>query len=219
MSTVVIACKTIEQEILTAMADTHCTYNILWLESGLHNWPDKLRQRIQELLDSCIGVETVLLAMGFCGNSVVGLQTHDFQLVIPRCDDCITLLLGSWERRQQFKATYFMTEGWMTGERNIYWEYQQCLKKYGEKRGAQIFSAMLSNYRYIALLDTGCFDREQAKDRVQAIANEMGLEYRCLAGTLTQLHRLLQEHWQSPGFVTVPPHSTVTPEMCKLVPQ
>ena len=91
------------------MARVGCDYPVLWLESGLHNWPDKLQNRIQELLDQCQSYDTVLLAMSFCGNSVAGLETRDFQLVIPRSDDCITLLLGSLTRRQEAKATSLHT--------------------------------------------------------------------------------------------------------------
>ena len=216
MKTVVIACKTIEQELLASMKETGCEYPVLWLESGLHNWPDKLRNRIQELLDSCEGCDTVLLAMSFCGNSVVGLETHDFRLVIPRSDDCITLLLGSLQRRQEAKATYFLTEGWLKGELNLWKEYQNCLAKYGEKRGKRIFSALLAHYKNLALVDTGCFDRESLEKQVREIAAVLGLEYICLDGTLDHLKQLLIGPWAEECFVLIEPHSTVTTEMCTL---
>lgn len=216
MTPIIIACKTIERELLASMEETECKYPVLWLESGLHNWPDKLRNRIQELLDQCQSYDTVLLAMSFCGNSVVGLNTHDFQLVIPRSDDCITLLLGSLTRRQEAKATYFMTEGWLKGELNLWKEYQNCLAKYGEKRGKRIFSALLAHYKNLALLDTGCFDREVLEKQVQEIAAVLGLEYICLDGTLEHLKQLLTGPWTDDRFVQVAPHSIVTADMCTL---
>lgn len=216
MSTVIIACKTIEKELLAAMEQAGCDCPVLWLESGLHNWPDRLRSRIQELLDGCEGCDTVLLAMGFCGNSVVGLKTHNFQLVIPRCDDCITLLLGSWERRKEIAATYFLTEGWLAGEMNLWKEYQLCLARYGEKRGKRIFDAMLGHYRNLALLDTGCFDRETVENQVREIARKLDLNYVNLEGTLAYIGELLAGSWDPRRFVVVPPHSAVTAENCTL---
>lgn len=216
MKTIVIACKTIEQELLASMKETGCEYPVLWLESGLHNWPDKLRNRLQELLNRCREYDTVLLAMSFCGNSVVGLKTSDFRLVIPRSDDCITLLLGSFRRRQEAKATYFLTEGWLKGERNLWKEYQDCLAKYGEKRGKRIFAALLANYKHLALVDTGCFDREALEQQVREIASVLGLEYICLDGTLNHLKQLLTGPWWEDRFVLVEPDSTVTAEMCTL---
>ena len=216
MNPIIIACKTIEQELLAAMEQTNCNYPILWLESGLHNWPDKLHARIQELLDGCGDFDTVLLAMSFCGNSVVGLKNRDFQLVIPRSDDCITLLLGSPQRRREAKATYFLTEGWLKGELNLWKEYQNCLAKYGEKRGKRIFSALLAHYKKLALVDTGCFDREALEEQVRQIAAVLGLEYICLDGTLDHLNQLLTGPWTEERFVQVEPHSIVTTEMCTL---
>lgn len=215
MKTVIIACKTIEQELLAAMDQVGCRYPVLWLESGLHNWPDQLRQRIQQLLDGCDGFHRVLLAMSFCGNSVVGLRTHDFQLVIPRCDDCITLLLGA-SARQQAKATYFLTEGWLKGERNLWTEYTHCLFKYGEKRGKKIFSTMLRHYDHLALLDTGCFDRESTEKQVREIAETLELKYISLEGNLDHLKQLLEGPWEDDRFVSVPPNTLVAGEMCSL---
>ena len=219
MKSVMIACKTIEQELLAAMRQTGCSWPVLWLESGLHNWPDKLRAQIQQLLDSCGGYDTVLLAMSFCGNSVVGLRTGDFRLVVPRCDDCITLLLGSRERRQEIPATYFLTEGWLKGERNLWAEYKICIRKYGEKRGKRIFTTMLANYRHLALLDTGCFDRQALENRVQSIARALELEYLLVDGSLEYLKALLAGEWNPERFLLVPPNTAVTSEMCAVRPQ
>lgn len=216
MNPVIIACKTIEQELLAAMAETGCEFPVLWLESGLHNWPAKLNVRIQELLDACPGFDTVLLAMSFCGNCVVGLRAHDFQLVIPRCDDCITLLLGSAQRRKAHPATYFLTQGWLNGEQNLWQEYEYCIAKYGEKRGNRVFSAMLANYRHLAMLDTGCFPKEQTEPQVRKIADTLHLEYICLDGTLDYLKALLNGQWDEDRFLLVPPGHTVTTEMCAL---
>lgn len=210
----IIACKTIEKELLAAMTQVGCQYPVLWLESGLHNWPDKLRGRIQALLDDCRDADTVLLAMSLCGNAVVGLKTGDFSLIVPRCDDCITLLLGSPERRKELPSTYFLTQGWLDGERNLWAEYQMALKKYGEKRGKRIFSAMLAHYHHLALLDTGCFDRRVLEPVVQDMARELGLEPICLEGTLEYLRTLLTGPWDHARFLTVPPNGELTWKDC-----
>lgn len=215
MHPVIVACKTLENELRTAMARLGCRCPVLWLESGLHNWPDRLRAAIQQLLDGCANYETVLLAMSLCGDSVVGLHSGDFRLVIPRCEDCITLLLGSDARRRSIFATYFMTEGWLSGENNIWQEYLHCIQKYGEKRGKRIFSAMLAHYKNLALLDTGCFDKDAAQAQLIPIAEALGLEYTCIEGTLDYLQDLLNGNWAPERFLVVPPHTTISPDMLK----
>lgn len=216
MKPVIIACRTIEKELLSAMEQTDCSYPVRWLDSGLHNWPEKLRARIQELLDDCEGFDTVLLAMSFCGNSVVGLKTRNFQLVIPRCDDCITLLLGSLDRKLSHPGTFFFTEGWLKGERSIWTDRRELLEKYGEEDGEELFSMMMAHYRNVALLDTGCFDRAALVPKVTEMAELMKLNYIELEGTLENLIGLLSGNWDAKHFVLVPPDSTVSADMCTL---
>ena len=212
----IISCKTIEPELRAAMARTGCEYEVLWLESGLHNVPRKLNARLQELLGQCAGADTVLLAMSFCGNSVVGLKTGEFRLIMPRSDDCITLLMGSFRERMKYKATYFLSEGWLKGERNLWQEYETCIRRYGEERGKWIFSTMLEHYRNLALVDTGCSDREILEAEVKEIAEKLGLEYVWIPGTLEFLEQLLTGPWPRERFVVIPPGGEVTTEDCRL---
>ena len=157
--TVIVSCKTLENELTEAVKECGCDYEIHWIESGLHNYPAKLNQVLQETFDSIEGAERILLAMGYCGNSIENVRTGDFTLIIPRVDDCISFLLGSCKNRIEISrayGTYFLTEGWLKGERNIWKEYEYSIQKYGEKTGNEIFKMVLGNYRARAGLDTGC---------------------------------------------------------------
>jgi len=123
VETVILACNTIRDELEKIAAETNCPHNFVWVESGLHLVPDSLRRRLQEELDKIDGVSRVLLAFGFCGNAVVGLKSGGYQLVIPKVDDCITLLLGSKENKDSYSrqgGVYFLTKGWLEGEANIW---------------------------------------------------------------------------------------------------
>lgn len=217
MSTIIVACKTLQNELAAAMSACDYSCEIRWIESGLHNFPKKLHNTLQDLLDQCTDCDTVLLAMGFCGNSVAGIQTHDFQLVMPRIDDCISLLLGSVSRRKEQSATgstYFMTEGWLEGERNIWKEYEYTIHKYGPELGQEIFDTMFQNYRNLALIDTGCFDMKKAIAETQEIARKLDLSYIQLPGTIDYLKELLSGQWDSERFIILPPHSRLEQSQC-----
>lgn len=211
METVIVGCKTLENELLRAVEETGCGYEILWIESGLHNYPKKLNQVLQETLDGC-GANRVLAAMGFCGNSIENISTGDYTLIFPRVDDCISLLLGSCKRRMEISrahGTYFLTEGWLKGERNIWKEYEYTMEKYGEETGKEIFSMMLGNYRSLALLDTGCYSMEKAGAEAENIAKTLELEYKILPATLDYMKKLLAGPWTEKEFLIIPPHSMV----------
>lgn len=220
MDTVVVSCRTLETELTKAMENTQMSYPVFYVESGLHNWPDKLNVRLAELLDP-IRADRVLLAMGFCGNSVKGLRAGNWELIIPRADDCITLLLGSHRRREQIArdcSAYFLTEGWMRGERNLWVEYLYSVEKYGEKTARRIAKMMYSHYRTLALLDTGAESVEPLAEKTKIIADTLQLEQKVVPATLAFLEDLLTGPWDDGArFLRKEPGSVVTAEDLFLV--
>lgn len=217
MGTVLLACRTIEDEVLKAASETGFAGEVRWVESGLHNRPEVLRRRLQEELDRLDdegGADVVLLGFGFCGNSVVGLTAKGFRLVLPRADDCITLLLGSCARRQEISAeagTYFLTKGWLEHETNLWAEHQASVRKWGSERAERLRARMLAHYGRLAVVETGAYDLPAFVERTRPIAEGLKLAHAVVPGTLRYLSKLLTGPWDE-EFVSVPPGGTVTIE-------
>jgi hypothetical protein len=212
VETLIIACNTIRGELEKAAAEVNCAHGFTWIESGLHLAPDSLRQRLQKELDRIQGVRRVLLAFGFCGNAVVGLKTGDFDLVIPRVDDCITMLLGSRENRERCNrrgGVYYLTKGWLEGEANIWKEYQAVLARYGPRRTEKVFRKMLAHYKFLGLIDTGAYDLPEIIPEATEISKELKLELLILQGTVGYLKRLLTGPWDDDRFIIIPPSTTI----------
>ena len=204
MNTVIIACQTLKNELEAAMAASGRSFEIRWIESGLHNVPKKLHAttRYLRVPGPVRRIRYGSARHGLLRNSVAGIETRDFQLVMPRVDDCISLLLGSITRRRRQSlegSTYFMTEGWLEGERNIWKEYEYTMKKYGPELGREIFDAMFQNYRSVALIDTGCYDIAAAAAETRRIAENLKLSYIQLPGTIDYLNDLLSGRWDPTG--------------------
>ena len=216
MDTCVISCGTIRREVEKAYKDTGVSYPIFWLESGLHNRPEELRAALQDKLREAKGCSRALLAMGFCGNAICGLRTEDGELVIPRVDDCISLLLGSVSRRMKLVkgcGTYFLTEGWLHGEQSIWWEYQYALKKYGERRGKAVMRYMLQHYKRLGVIDTGAYPLEELLDETRKVAQALELRHEVLPGDDSFLRRLLSGPWDDKDrFLILPPHTEIQPK-------
>ena len=214
MSTVIIGCKTLENELLRAMSECGCTYDVKWVKSGLHNTPNKLTEALQDVLDSLAGNSSrVIMAIGYCGNALVGLRTGDITLIIPRVDDCISLLLGSYKNKCEHvkdNNAYFITEGWLRGERNIWCEYKYTINKYGEETGSKIFEAMFGNYKTLTILDTGCFDIPSIMGEVKAIADTLKLDHKVVPATIAYIKNLLTGPWNHTSFLVIPPQSVIS---------
>ena len=213
MKTAVIACKTMEDELNYAMSRTGCDYPVTWLESGLHNVPQKLQSAVQQAIDA-LAADRVLLAMGFCGNAMAGVRSGGAELILPRVDDCISLLLGSVKRRLAVSgeyAAYFFTEGWLRGEQNIWVEHQHMLENYGEELTAELEKSMFGHYRTLGLLDCGEKPVEPLVENTRMIAEALHLQQQVIPASVDYLAELLTGPWPDERFITLAPGGELTP--------
>lgn len=207
MRTVAIACRTTEDEINLVYKTLPVQFPIYWIESGLHNFPSKLKDRIQQEIDKVSGVENILLLFGYCGNSIEGLVAPHAQLVVPQVEDCISLLLGGNKIRHDLSSkspSFYLTEGWLRYESNIYWEYEHCLKKYGEARALRVFQTMFAHYSTLNFIETGSYAIEPVMAMTADLAVKLNLKQGIVPGTLRLISKALKEEWDE-DFLKVPP--------------
>jgi len=221
MTTEIVSCRTLEAELTKAMRDTGTDFPVHWLESGLHDTPRKLTAAFEALFAE-LRADRVLLAMGYCGNSVAGLRAGAFELIIPRADDCITLLLGSHARREEIgreKAAYFLTEGWMRGDRNLWAEYQAMVEDYGEELARELAADIYAPYRTLALLDSGVEPVEPLVEKTRIIAETLRFRQEVVPATLSFLEQLLTGPWPETRFLRIPPGGTVDADTLLVFPE
>ena len=176
---VAIACSMMKNEIELAMRRTGYQGTVLWMESGLHNSPNLLRDTCQSEIDRCPPEETCLLLYGQCGNGTVGLTCTCAKLVIPRFADCIRMAL-SLEKGMYDEAdtrTMYTSKGWSDSERSMRADYEFSLAKYGEKKTKRIFEKLLYQYRNYCLMDTGAYEVEACVEHEAETAQLFGLNY------------------------------------------
>lgn len=203
MKTIIVACKTLEDELNFAMAKMSITFPVFWIESGLHNTPKKLNSRLKEQIHS-IEANRILVAIGFCGNSIQGISSKVAELIVPRVDDCLSLLIGSAAKRAQISrehAAYFLTEGWLRGERNLWVEYQYTVDKYGTEEAKNIAKMMYGHYRTLGLLDAGVKPVEPLLSDTQVIADTLGLKQQVIPASVSYLEQLLTGPWPQERFI------------------
>lgn len=205
-------CETLRRETERVVAENRLTLPILYIESGLHEQPAKLRGELQARIDSLAAFDLLLLSFGQCGNALVGVKAP-VTLIFPRVEDCISLLVGSSRKRQALAAacpTYFFTRGWLDGKRNLLNEYTYTIQKYGEARGNELFAEMLRGYARIGVLDTGAFDAAAVLAEAAPLAAALALRLERLPATTDYLRQLLTGPWPADRFTTIPPGHTVT---------
>ncbi|MGL4208173.1 MAG: DUF1638 domain-containing protein [Candidatus Adiutrix sp.] len=214
MTTVVIACETIKNELNEALGRLGLVYEVYWLEGGLHNSPQGLRDHLQGVLNQIdTHCRRLILTLGHCGGGVCDLKTGNYETVLPLADDCLSLLLGSMARRKEASQppTYFLTEGWLFHENNVVAAYEQAAQKYGEEKARRINKMMLKNYGRFALLDTGAYDLEEAALKIAPLAQMLGIKVEALWASRLWLDALLTGPYDDPSrFLLLKPHSHLT---------
>jgi Protein of unknown function (DUF1638) len=211
MKAIIIACRTIENELSLALQKTGVPYPVFWIDSKLHVRPEKLRDAVQAAIDRITNVETIILAFGLCGGGLSGIRSETARLVLPRAEDCISLLLGSQERRAGMMregASYFLTRGWLESEHNISDELDYSVRRFGQERGLRIMRTMLKHYRYLSLVETGGYDIGPYVKRTETLAEKLGLSHRIVKGSQRFMEKLLTGPWDE-EFIIAGPGETV----------
>lgn len=209
---IILACSTLREELELVMDRISCSYPIEWVDSGLHVWPDKLKVEIQKKLNELDPkYTTVLLLFGFCGNSMVGIESSNRTLVLPLAADCIPIFLGSNAAREEAGIdTYFYTAGYLNYESNMVTEFRHAVEKYGKKRASYFMKAMMAHYKRLAVIDTGAFEVQEVIDKIEELAVELDIPTVVLEGNLILIENLLLKKWDKDSFLIVDPGKTIT---------
>jgi hypothetical protein len=210
----IVACRTLAPEIELVMQGRSIDMPLTFVEPGRHTRPEKLRDCIQEGIDSVPAGKTILLAFGFCGNGMVGVKSRSHILVMPRAADCVPLFLGSRRIREAYGIrTYFYTRGYLESESNLVKDYAGILEKYGEKRSLRVLREMMRHYKNIAIIDTGAFDPGELKERVAPFAALINVPVSVVPGNLRLIDALLRGDWRNDEFLVIPRGAGVSFEM------
>ena len=209
---VMIACETLRTEIEHVMRTHGVNRRVVWMEHLLHNVPVKLTEALQDAIDGVEDADRVLLGYGNCGNAVQGLRNGPFELIIPRLDDCISLVLGSQRYRERYTqehSAFYLTDGWIDGSRTIEAEYADMVEDYGEEEADEVMNMMYAHYNTMAYLDTGLYDVEALMQRTHHLCEVIQTEQVVEPATLTYVERLVCGPWPEELFVRVGPNGTV----------
>lgn len=211
MKRLLIACETIKDEVEMAMQKTGVELEVVWMSNLLHDSPERLKNALQEEIDKAEDrYDELLFAYGNCGNGLLGLKSEKATLIIPRYGDCIDILLCEKENLERIRtSTYFLTQGWLKGEKSLDKEYQHNLEKYGESRARRVMNIMFKNYKNLMLIDTGAYDLAEHLPRVNDIGELIGLEVVVDQGSISPLEKLVTGQWDD-GFCIIPPGRITT---------
>ena len=203
--------------------------DIVLMEQGLHDEPDKLRREVQKALDNTCDIQgrpydASLLGYGLCSNGIVGLSAK-IPLVAPRGHDCITLLLGSKDKYQEYfdshRGVYWYSAGWIeSGKQPSEERYEKMLKEYKEKYGddnaqylMEVEQKWIKEYDWATYIDWGFVDSDEYKNYTKRCAKFLRWNYDELKGSPVLMQKLVDGHWHDSEFLVVKPGQKISEDL------
>ena len=206
----VISCHMIENELLSLMEKHHVSWPVYFIPPDLHGDMDKLRDYLQNIIDSIKNVDGIVLTISRCGNATVGLKASSAPLILPRCADCVDLLLSEQhlEERKRPEKSIYLTESWVVNTESTDFSFPKLCEKYGEETAETIMKSMYENYKYYYILDTGTFDTELLAEYIAPQAEMLEMEIKTTACRCGALEKLVKGEFDD-DFLIVPRGETI----------
>lgn len=229
----IFACRVFNRELSQLAAQSRNEVDVHWLPQGLHDEPDTLRARLCSTLDEFyrdIGAKRVKhspdyigLGYGLCCNGIVGLESREIPLVIPRTDDCIALFLGSQKRYlklfDEMSGTYWLNNGWIEAsgtlvdrKQMLRQRWQEYAERFGEDNADFLIEQeqeWVGRYHACCFIHSEIYDSPKSHAVAQGIAEENGWDYAEQPGDLRLLRLLTDGDWNEEEFLVCPPHHRV----------
>ncbi|MBW2055894.1 MAG: DUF1638 domain-containing protein [Deltaproteobacteria bacterium] len=195
---VMMACQVL-QDMIRNEIPGDIPFHVTFFEYGLHRNPRVMKRVLQNALDEIEEPRTVVLGYGLCGNGLDGLRAGPHTLLIPRTDDCIAILLGSYEAYQRefwsTPGTYYLSKGWLECGSHPLKEYEEVGAKYGKDEAEWILDMQYKKYERLCLVAHSRADLEKYRPQAQEVARfceRWNYRYEEILGSSAYVRRLLE---------------------------
>ncbi|MBW2409141.1 MAG: DUF1638 domain-containing protein, partial [Deltaproteobacteria bacterium] len=203
-----------------------------FLEGGLHDRPNLLREKLQQAIDviSADGrCERIIVGYGVCGRGTIGVRSRGVPLSIPKVHDCIALFLGgdaAYKREfKRFPGTYYISAGWYEEktephsqrQRTAYYgdeklNYDELVEKYGKAAADETFQFLNTwqkNYQRAAFIETGARKSSKYEKYASQMAEQYGWAFEKIIGNQSLTEKLLTAAETTDEVLVVPPDHVI----------
>ncbi len=232
-----LACKALYRECSLLSFKSHNFIDATYLQQGLHDTPSLLRDALQAEIDRIDqgndlysakprynkDFDAIILGYGLCSNAIVGLRSKKYTIVAPRCDDCISLFLGSYQKYRDYfdkhSGTYWYNASWIENAYTPSQENDEALleeytQKYGEDNARYIMEMehTAKNYSRCAYVQWDELDFPQYVAYTKDSAAYYDWDFDLVSGSSAFLRDLFEGKWDEERFLVVPAGKKIAPE-------
>ncbi len=230
-----IACEILYRECCAAAARSPNMVDVEFLPKGLHDiGREGMNARLAEAVESVdpSQYDAIALGYGLCSHGIMGLAARGIPLVVARAHDCITLLLGSKERYQEYfeshPGVYYKSSGWI--ERGAGLEqldpdswadrlgaelsFDELVARYGEDNArylAEQLGDLTRHYSGLTYIEMGIEPDGRFEAQTRQEAAERAWKFEKLRGDMALIQALVDGSWDEERFLVVRPGERIVP--------
>lgn len=214
--TAILACSSLTEYVEEAQKNAGTAYPVVYLNRLYHRDPEEMRAHILQALRERMpeGTGTVLVAMGYCGGSWEGVRAP-FRMVLPRIDDCVSLLLKTEDSMQSDLKTpgHLYVRSKDPEEESFRRIFERLTRDIDAVTKERYHSDWKALYSSIDIMDTGINDcrRDDYAAAVQKDAEWLDAELRYVKGGTYLLEKMLRGELDE-QFLVIEPGETVCKE-------
>ena len=205
MNAVILACSSLRDYVNEAQKKRNTEYPVIWLSEAYHVDPKKMHQHIiDKVKELPKEVDTILVAMGYCGGSWEG-QRLDRRVVMPRVDECVSLLLhvDDGYHRDLKETGHLYMKGKNPREFSLERAFTSFTKDRSSEEKADIRKAWTDYYTHVDIVDTGMYDCRSSEylEEAQKNADWIGGVVQFRQGSNLLIEKLVSGQWDEQFFV------------------
>ena len=192
---VILTCSSLADYIDQAQENMGTALPVVHLDKRYHVEPKDMREQILEAIGTLSrNHDTILVGMGFCGGSWDQV-TAPCRIVIPRVDDCVSLLL---QRGDAYVPNLKEMGHLYLYEKDV---SESLFSRIGEEADEELAEELIDmyfgNYHHLDIIDTGyndCYSEEYVEAaQEEADRIHMALDY--VEGGIHLLEKLVAGKW------------------------
>ena len=203
--TVILSCTSLKDYVELTQKKLNTDYPVIYLSRLYHRDPAEMREHVISALEGLDPeVETVLVSMGFCGGSWDKVKVP-CRVVIPRIDDCISLLLQTTDEAVSNLKTqdHLYVKDKTPDKENFKSIFDHLTKDIDEETKKRYHEDWMRYYREIDIIETEINDarRPEYAAKVKADADWLQAEMAYVPGGTHLLEKLISGNWDEQFLV------------------
>lgn len=189
MRELIIACETIEGEIKKAIEEENSDKELLLLPGYYHSDPKKLNDRLKAEIKRHRDYDRLYFAIGKCGGATKNLKTSGPDLIFPKADDCIDILLSGADTKRSMEHVY-VTESWSEYMKDSSLGLENLIKEKGKEEAEEFLRKVYKGYETFLIIDTGVYDINRINELLGPMLEVIDGETKVVKGNFEILRKI-----------------------------